>query len=124
MHTFWRIWCDARTQQKAIKLYNRVIDALGCEAMLRSIKPYPKINGFVIDFELPLTSQTWNDAVMEAIQLGQCFAAGWQLSGNIAKDPDASSNQSSVSGVVMAQWWLVRDRAEWGQSPDERIDNL
>lgn len=69
MHSFWRIWCDARTQQQAVKLYNRVTDATGHAMTLRSIEPYPKINGFVIDFELPLTSETWNDAVLEVVQL-------------------------------------------------------
>ncbi len=79
MHSFWRIWCDARTQQKALKLYNRVTSALGRDVTLRSIEPYPKINGFMINFDLPLASQTWNDAVVEVIRLGQCFAVGWQI---------------------------------------------
>jgi len=105
-----------------VKLDTRVIDAIGHEMTLRSIKPYPKSKGFVIDFELPLVSETWNDAVVEVIQLGQCFAVGWQLFGSIKRDPDAISNQTAIAGVVMAQCVLRRDRAQWEQAHDDGAD--
>jgi len=122
MYSFWRIWCDAHTQPKAFKLYNRVIDALEREVTLHSIEPYSKINGFVIDFELPLNSEAWNDAVVEVIELGQHFAVGWQLFGTIQHDLDAISNQTSITGVVMAQWFLRRDRAQWEESSGDVTD--
>ena len=117
MHNCWRIWCDARTEQKALKLYHCVIDAIGREATRRKIEPYPKINGYVIEFDVALASQAWNDAVVEVIELGQRFATGWQLVGSIERDPQAISNQPCVAGVVMAVWWLVRDRAQQEEEP-------
>ena len=111
MHDFWRIWCDARTEQKALKLYHRVIDAIGGEATRPKIEPYPKINGFMIAFDVALASQAWNDAVVEVIELGQRFAIGWQLVGNIKRDSQAISNQTHVARVKVAEWRLVGDRA-------------
>jgi hypothetical protein len=46
----------------------------------------------------------------------RCWLANF---GSIEQAPDAISNQTSVAGVVMAQWWLVHDRAQWQATKDD-----
>ena len=100
------MWITAKTELKARRVYARVADLMATPASALTVEPYPKIDGFVVRFQVVLTSQTWNDAVVEAIALGQCFASGWYLTGAITQDPSATSNQISVAGVAMAEWRL------------------
>lgn len=107
LFSVWKIWVDARTETKARVLLSRVLKKMRCTAEVRWIEPYPKINGFVVCFSISIESQRWNDAVVETIELGQRFAHGWGLGGGIYQDPEACSNRTSISGVVMAEWQLL-----------------
>jgi hypothetical protein len=108
----WKLWVTARTQEKAARVYARVIERMARHPDLLTIEPYPKIDGFVVTYAVPLQSREWNDAIVEVIDLGQRFAHGWCLSGAITQDPSASAHQTSVAGVSMAQWWLMTEHDE------------
>jgi hypothetical protein len=111
MRLLWKMWVDARTEAKALKLCERILERMGRGAPERSVEPYPKTGGFVVSFAVGLERARWNDAVVEAIALGQRVAHGWTLSGWIEDSPAASSNQTSVAGVKSIQWTLVKDAA-------------
>jgi hypothetical protein len=49
----------------------------------------------------------WNDALVETLALGQRFAYGWCISGDVYQDPGASSDSTAIAGVVLAEWRLV-----------------
>lgn len=104
MHSIWKMWTEARTEAKALRVFERARQAIGREATDRHIEPYPKIEGFVVTFRVELESQAWNDSAVELIELGQRVGYGWILCGNILADPSGWSNDSSVPGVKSIQW--------------------
>ncbi|MBV9927872.1 MAG: hypothetical protein JOZ96_22825 [Acidobacteria bacterium] len=107
MNSLWKMWVDARTEEKALKLCERVLERMGRDASDKRAEPYPKTGGFVVSFAVGLEHAEWNDAVVEVIALGQRVAHGWALSGSIEDDPDGWSNRTSVAGVESIQWTLV-----------------
>ncbi|HEY2292896.1 MAG TPA: hypothetical protein VGM86_19510 [Thermoanaerobaculia bacterium] len=109
LFSVWKIWVNARTEAKARILLSRVLKKMHCTAEVRWIEPYPKIDGFVVCFSIPVESQRWNDAIVETIERGQRFAHGWDLDGSIYENPEAASNRTSISGVVMAEWRLLSE---------------
>ncbi len=107
MQSIWKLWVTAKTEQTARRIYTRVTGRIAYPATLLTIEPYPKTEGFVVTFQVTLASQTWNDAVVEVIALGQRVAYGWFMTGSITDDPSATTNQISVAGVTMAEWRLI-----------------
>jgi hypothetical protein len=108
IRSYWKMWTEAKSEEKVLRVFERVRRNLGREALDLSIEPYPKITGFVVAFWIELESQTWNDSVVEVIALGQRVGRQWTLSGDILTDTDGWSNESSVSGVRSIQWMLDR----------------
>ena len=105
---FWKMWTEAKSEEKALRVFERFRRNLGREARDWSVEPYPKIAGFVVAFWIELETQTWNDSVVEVIALGQRVGYQWTLSGDILTDTDGWSNESNVSGVRSIQWMLDR----------------
>jgi hypothetical protein len=108
IRSYWKMWTEAKSEEKALRVFERVRRNLGREALDRTVEPYPKITGFVVAFWIELESQAWNDSVVEVIALGQRVGHQWTLSGDILTDMDGWSNESSVSGVRSIQWMLDR----------------
>ncbi|WP_165248253.1 hypothetical protein [Paludisphaera soli] len=106
VRSFWKIWTDARSEAKTLRLFEQVRRNLDREALDRSIEPYPKLQGFVAAFWVEPEGGTWNDQVVEVIALGQRVGYGWRLSGDILTDVDGWSNESNVSGVRSIQLML------------------
>ena len=108
IRSFWKMWTEAKSEEKALRVFERVRGNLGREALDRGVEPYPKIMGFVVAFWIELESQAWNDSVVEVIALGQRVGYQWTLSGDILTGTDGWSNESNVSGVRSIQWMLDR----------------
>ena len=108
IRSFWKIWTEAKSEEKALRVSERVRCNLGREVLDRSVEPYPKIRGFVVAFWIELESQAWNDSVVEVIALGQRVGYQWTLSGDILTDTSGWSNEAGVSGVRSIQWMLDR----------------
>ena len=108
MRTLWKMWVDARTEAKALKLCDRVLERMGRSASEKRVEPYPKTGGFVVSFAVALEHARWNDAVVEAIALGQRVGYGWALSGWIEDGPAASSDRTNIAGVKSIQWMFER----------------
>lgn len=108
MRLLWKIWVNARTEEKALKLCDRILVRMEQDAAEKSAEPYPKTGGFVVSFVTELGGGRWNDAVIEAISLGQRVGHGWVLTGSVEDDPGGWSNRTSVSGVESIEWTLRR----------------
>jgi hypothetical protein len=52
MRSLWKVWTDARTEVKALRVFERFARNLGGEPLDRRLEPYPKTGGFVIRFEI------------------------------------------------------------------------
>jgi len=105
----WRMWVDAKTEEKSLKLCDRLLDRMKKDASEKRVEPYPKTGGFVVSFATELKSERWNDAVVEAMALGQRVGYGWQLIGSVLDGPGGWSNRTTVSGVKSIAWTLARD---------------
>ena len=104
--SFWKIWVTAKTEEKALRVFEGALARMDCHALNIVIEPYPKIEGFVIHFEIELESSNWNDRVVEVAAKGQRVATGWILCGDIQQDGNGWSNEVRVPGAVSMEWWL------------------
>jgi hypothetical protein len=109
MRSLWKIWVEAKSEDKALRVSERVRGLLGREAVDQDIEPYPKIAGFLVIFWVELRSEAWNDCVVELIELGQRVGHEWILSGEILGDPSGWSNKPRVSGVKAIEWLLMNE---------------
>ena len=107
MHLVWKIWVDAKTEKKSLRLCARIRERMGREASDMRVEPYPKTGGFVVGFVVGLESTRWNDAVVEAIALGQRVGYGWVIAGSVRDEPSGCSDRVSISGVQSMEWSLV-----------------
>ncbi len=110
MRSLWKVWVDAKTTSKAHRVVARVYRNLGGDVSNQCIEPYSKIGGFVVSFEMDHADSTWNDCVIEVIELGQRVGYGWVFAGDVRQDPSGWSNKSNVSGVTAIEWILIRPR--------------
>ncbi|MDB5033586.1 MAG: hypothetical protein JWQ98_827 [Chlorobi bacterium] len=108
MVLIWKIWVNAGTPKKALKLCDAILQRMDAVVLEKMIEPYPKINGFMIMFSVRIESGTWNDAVVEAIDLGQRVGHGWLLGGFVYENANGWCNRPSVSGVVCMEWNLSK----------------
>lgn len=108
MQLNWKMWVSAKTVEKALKLCDRILGRMEKDATEKSVEPDPKTGGFVVSFTTELVSVRWNDAVVEAITLGQRVGHGWALSGGVEDDPSGWSDRTNVSGVEAIEWSLRR----------------
>ncbi|APW61648.1 hypothetical protein [Paludisphaera borealis] len=107
MRSLWKTWIEAKAERNALRVSERVRDALGGEAVDQRIEPYPKTSGFLVSFEVELGSEAWNDCVVEVIELGQRVGHEWILSGDVRDDPSGWSIKPSISGVKAIEWSLI-----------------
>ena len=118
MLVLFNVWTDAKTEEKALKVIDKVIVPIDAQADAVILKPYPKTGGYMACFTAALKSEAWNDAVIEAIELGQRVGYDWQLTGNILDDPGGWSNKAKISGVQSISWHITRNTSK------EQIDAL
>jgi hypothetical protein len=57
IRSYWKMWTEAKSEEKVLRVFERVRRNLGREALDRSVEPYPKISGFVVAFWIELESQ-------------------------------------------------------------------
>jgi hypothetical protein len=107
MRLIWRMWVGARTEEKALKLCDQLLERMGKETSEKVAEPDPKTGGFMVSFVTGLEHERWNDAVVEAIALGQRVGHGWALSGSIDDDPRGWSGRTSITGVDSIEWLLT-----------------
>lgn len=108
MRLLWKMWVDARTEEKALKLCDRILKRMEKDSSERRAEPYPKTGGYVVSFTTDLEHARWNDAVVEAIALGQRVGHGWTLSGSVEDNVSGWSNRTNIAGVESIEWSLIR----------------
>jgi hypothetical protein len=106
MTSRWTMWVDATTEKKALLLLNRLAAEMERESIDASIRLNEKTGGYEVRFAVPLQHASWNDAVVELIDLGQRVGYEWELRGSILDDAEAASGRPRISGVQAIQWNL------------------
>lgn len=99
MKIICKIWVNAKTTDKTVRLLKKVEEKLGKELAETIIESYPKINGFVVRFVLSIENENWNDSVLETISIAQRIGYAWQIGGRIEDEFSIYSNKASVFGV-------------------------
>jgi hypothetical protein len=87
---------------------------LGRPANQLTFSPYPKTGGWMVTFQTDLEGGTWNDYVVDAVELGQRVAHAWSLSGNVRRSPQGWSTKARIAGVTAIQWLLLPHGQEEG----------
>ncbi|MBN2733187.1 MAG: hypothetical protein JXR26_12220 [Balneolaceae bacterium] len=95
----WKIFTNAQTEEKASQVIENLLDQLSVDYSNLEIKPYHK-GGFTGTFCHPAGADTWSEAVIETLANAQQIGRSWILSGDIEKELDAWSNNSSITGVT------------------------
>lgn len=95
----WTIFVDAKTREKAEKVLTRAAGNLGRGLVAVGIESYEKTGGYKITFRVELESNSWNDAVVETLVLGQQVGSRWQLWGHVLEEWGAVASESSISGI-------------------------
>jgi hypothetical protein len=111
MNSEWFIWCLTKDERKARKLLDRVVDKLSRAPGNVAIHPDEDIPGFEVRFDITLRSSSWNDSIIELIDLGYEVADSWIIlpgwSGrSIYESAESFSDECRVSGVRRIQWHI------------------
>jgi hypothetical protein len=104
--SLWKIWTRSSKEKNSMEVFRRLLKKMDRQAEIISIEPYPKINGYVIQFSIKIESDSWNDQIIEAFLIGQRVASGGALTGNVIDDPGGWSSDVSDSGVHSITWSL------------------
>lgn len=107
MHSDWRLLLAAKTNDKAHRILRNVTGELG--RSLDNIRLQRDWDSrHTVSFTLTHRENSWNDAVVEVIRLGQLLAAEWRITGTVAYDLTAHSRKATMPGVESIQWQLSR----------------
>lgn len=86
-------------------------------AQIEKTEPYPK-GGTSVHLKKEIEATTWNDAVVQCIELAQAFGNGWEISGAVEEEIDLVSGQLatggqsfSISGIAWAHIHIAKNNA-------------
>lgn len=103
MKSRWSIFIDAKTQDKAEKVFSRFHKQFGSLITDLKTEPYHK-GGFKTEFTCTGTNtgngSNWPAMIYHTLQLAQRVGNSWILDSDIEYELDAWSNESTVSGVT------------------------
>jgi hypothetical protein len=119
MQAYWSVWSDATSEVSARRVAMRLLRQLGRPANQLAFFPYPKTGGCMFTFQTDLEGGTWNDYVVDAVELGQRVAHAWSLSGDVRRGPEGWSTQSRIAGVTAIQWLLLPHGREKGTNASD-----
>ena len=109
----WRLWVDCRDQRKSHKVLKRVSETTGREPLNLRIVKDEEVHQ--ISFAVELESNSWNDAVVEAIALGLRIAHRWRISsGESPMDDQVAAGAQKldlfqIAGIEAAAWELNKN---------------
>jgi hypothetical protein len=103
MKAHWKIWTLATTEEKALRVVNRVAAQLGHPIQELAVEPYHS-GGFVAVFVTLHSGPKWSDFVFEVIELAQRIGYSWTLTGDVRQQLDGFSNKPASPGVTSAQF--------------------
>lgn len=107
MNSMWKVWTDATTEEKAARVGQRVLNALGRQATV-TVAPYEKTGGHVVQFALRVEATSWAEGVLAALGLAQRAGRSWTLLGSVLDELDAVSSDATVAGVTMLACLALR----------------
>jgi hypothetical protein len=119
MQAHWSVWSDATSEVSARRVATRLLRQLGRPANQVTFSPYPKTSGWMFTFQTDLEGGTWNDHVVDVVELGQRVAHAWSLSGDVRRSPEGWSTKARIAGVTAIQWLLLPHGQEEGPSASD-----
>lgn len=109
MQSHWRVFTNANTPEKALRLLNRLQGRLGREPSRVQAQPYHK-GGHVVTFMLTHDSAEWSDTVLDVLACAQSVGRIWTLHPPIQHEVDLVTTEAPVAGVEMIQCTCARGR--------------
>lgn len=110
MRSYWTLQCNAKNEKNAATLFNRVVKLLQAEVIQEELLANAGA-GYTIKWELSHQKKSWNDYLVEVLQLAQTIGNGWLITGDVRQECSAWCNRPRVSGVQTIEW-SIRQRAE------------
>jgi hypothetical protein len=108
MAVLWSAWINAASEKAARKVFRWLQHQLGRSSSQLTMVKYVQADGcWVVTFHTSLSSQTWNDRVVEVIALGQQVSRGWTLTGEVHSHLEGWSNEPSIPGINSLRWTLM-----------------
>lgn len=107
MKARWKIFVEAKTEQKADKVIQKFFDQLSLDHTDLEISAYHK-GGFAASFTSTLPVENWAETVVITLHEAQHVGRNWILSGDITQELDAWSNDARISGIKSMQLVLER----------------
>jgi hypothetical protein len=98
MEAYWKIFTNCTSDPAARKVADHVWTLAKLEPRSVYAEPYHK-GGYVVFGKVELEVSEWPQAVLLALQMAQSAGRAWTISGDIADELDAWSNESLVSGI-------------------------
>lgn len=107
MKSNWKFQSNAKNEKNAAVLFNRFARQLGGE--VDSYEFIPGI-GYGVKWTMTHTCRSWSELLLEVLQLAQNVGNGWLLTGDVSFRCDAWCNRARVSGVVLIEWNIQKER--------------
>lgn len=104
--SLWKIFCNTKTEEKAIILLNKFKKELKENIEEVITEPYHK-GGYVVSFTVRINARSWNDTIVCVVECAQRVGYEWIISGDIMTDPEVWSNKSKISGITSISWMCI-----------------
>lgn len=111
MKSEWFIWCVTKNERKAQKILDRVADGLNHAPENVCINPDEDIPGYSLRFDIPIRAVSWNDTIVELVDLGYRVADTWVIlpgwaRHSIYESAEAFSDECRITGVRRISWHI------------------
>jgi hypothetical protein len=107
MEANWKIFTDCKSDAAAKKVATKFFVLVNSEPLSVIVEPYHK-GGYVVTATVELEASAWSQSVLFALQKAQTVGKAWTISGNIADELDAWSNEALVPGIQSLHLLVLR----------------
>lgn len=107
-YSHWQIHTSARNEKNARVVLNRALQNMGSDAVDIGFN-FDGEHGNLISFSIQHDVTEWGEFIYQILLLAQTVGFGWNLTGYIDQDPDASTEHTNLSGVSFIQWLVYKD---------------
>ena len=107
-YSHWQIHTSAKNEKNAQVVLNKALKNMGVNAIDIEFN-FDKEHGNLISFSIEHKASEWSEFIYQILLLAQTVGFGWNLTGYIDQDPDASTEHSNISGVSFIQWLVYKN---------------
>ncbi|UII20513.1 hypothetical protein [Fulvivirga ligni] len=102
--SFWRVWTNAKSEVKCRGILNQILMKLNQPDLEVKYEAHWESKRWIGNFTLLINCNSKEELMFEVIRRSQLIGYNWHLTGSIESQSSATSMESSVSGVEMAEW--------------------